>query len=217
MIATAIGRRKRTCSAKKQATGKVGTVLPRASADQGDSLGHGSPEKELPEAPGTFSTGTNFGELKSKREKVDREVERCCQCTRHSTCHCTCEFKERGSTCMNCMCFLQCFNKVDRKPSLATAGSRATLHRFFSTPEKTQEPKPALEAIEDENNGSIQKEDKRGDVITIAPHHEADEEDIVENYPEDSGAVAKAACIETTADKQQKTERTRRNSKRTLR
>ena len=115
------------------------------------------------------------------------------------------------------MCFLQCCNKVDGKPSPATARSRATLHRFFSTPEKTQEPKLALNVLEDEDNESTQKEDERGDVITITPHHEADEKDIVENYPEALGAVAKAACIETTSNKQRKTERTRRNAKRTLR
>ena len=39
--------------------------------------------------------------------------------------------------CMfDCMCFAQCFNKVTGKPSPTTAGSRATLHRFFKMPEK---------------------------------------------------------------------------------
>ena len=107
MIYTAAGRRKRTRVAKKRAAGKVSTVLLRASADQGENLGNGSPEKEQPEAPDTFSTGKSFGELKIKKEKVYRQVERCCPCTRLSTCHRTYECKETGSACTNCMCFLQ--------------------------------------------------------------------------------------------------------------
>ena len=106
---------------------------------------------------------------------------------------------------------------MDGKPSLATEGLTANLHRLFLTPEKTHQPKPALDALEDENNESRQKEDERGEAITIAPNHEVDKEYIVEKYPEDSVAVAKAACIETTADKQKKTNRTIRKAERTFR
>ena len=70
----ATGRRKRTRGAKKRAAGTVATALTRASANQGGGLGHGNPEKEQPESPGTLSTGLKTGELKSKREKVDRGV-----------------------------------------------------------------------------------------------------------------------------------------------
>ena len=101
---TVTGRKKRTRGAKKRAAGKVGAGPLGTASDQGAGLGHGSPEKEQPKAPGTISTGIILGESKSKREKVDREVERCCQCTRHSTCSRTYECRERGSACTNCMC-----------------------------------------------------------------------------------------------------------------
>ena len=66
------------------------------------------------------------------------------------------------------MCFSQCCNKVDRNPSPATAGSRATLHRFFSTPENTHVLKTALNALEDKDNKASKKDDNRGEAIKIA-------------------------------------------------
>ena len=78
---------------------------------------------------------------------------------------------------------------MDRNPSPATAGSRDTLHRLFSTPEKKHQLKPALDALEEENYKSSQKEDERREAITIAPHHKAEKENIVYNNPEDSRAL----------------------------
>ena len=80
---TVRGRRRRTRGVKKQVAGEVATDLTRDSAVQGSGLGYGA---EQPKPPGTPSTGVSTGVSRSKREKVDREVERCCQCTRHSTC-----------------------------------------------------------------------------------------------------------------------------------
>ena len=71
-MATASGGRNRTRGVKKRSAGTVGTALTRASADQGDGLGHGHPEEEHPKAPVTFSTGLKYGYLNIKRGKVDR-------------------------------------------------------------------------------------------------------------------------------------------------
>ena len=130
---TVRGRRKRSTGVKKRGAADVATARDGVLGFQGAGLGHGQGQPKL---PGTQPTGGSTGVLISKREKVDREVERCCQCTRHSTCRRTCACKERGAACLNCMCFAQCCNKVIGKPSLATAGSRATRHRFFEKPEK---------------------------------------------------------------------------------
>ena len=111
--------------------------------------------------PGTHPTGASTGVSGSKREKVDMEVERCCQCTRHSTYRRTCACKEIGTACTNCMCLSQCCNKVTGKPSPATAESRATLHRFFETPEKiTKQVK---------SSDSYQQERETREAIMIAP------------------------------------------------
>ena len=47
------------------------------------------------------------------------------------------------------------------KPFPETAGLRATLNRFFSTPEKTHEPNPAINALEDEDNKASKEVDDR--------------------------------------------------------
>ena len=70
---------------------------------------------------------------------------------------------------MNCMCFSQCCNKVTGKPSPATAGSRATLHRFFETPEKAIK--------EAKRPTSYNEERETGEAITIAPSEDRKEQD----------------------------------------
>ena len=70
---------------------------------------------------------------------------------------------------MNCMCFSQCCNKVIGKPSPATAGSRATLHRFFETPENTTK--------QVKSSDSDQREEETGEAVTIALPVDRIEED----------------------------------------
>ena len=159
-------RRKRTRGAKKQGAVDVATEFTSDSVFQRAGLGHGP---EQPNLPGTHPTGASTGVSGSKREKVDREVERCCQCTRHSTCCRTCACKERGTVCTNCMCFSQCCNKVTGKPSPATAGSRDTLHRFFETPEKTTKQVKISD--------SYQQKREIGETIMIAPSVDRIEQD----------------------------------------
>ena len=50
--------------------------------------------------------------------------------------------------CANLHCLDQCTNKVDRNTSPVTAGLRATLHRFFPTPDRA----PSSNNKEDEDN-----------------------------------------------------------------
>ena len=159
--------------------------------------------------PGTLSTGFHTGELISKREKVDREVKRCCQCTRHSTWRRTCACKDRVTACMNCMCILQRCNKVPGKPS------PATLHRFFITPEKSI-TKPAL-ALAATTKIDLQEEGT-GEAITTAPPKENREDD-GEGVPEDTEVGAKAAPSKEQGDISLfggKTDRQRRKAKRAL-
>ena len=101
------------------------------------------------------------------------------------------------------MCLSQCCNKVDGKPSPATAGSRATLHRFFLTPDKTQEPKSAIDD-EDKDNESRKEEGAIGEAIDNALNQGADEDDKEESEPEDLGTAAKAVCIEEQVENQRR-------------
>ena len=77
---TVRGRRKRSRVVKKLGAAGVATARDGVSGFQRAGLGHG---QEQPKLPGTQPTGASTGVLISKREMVDREVERCCQCTRH--------------------------------------------------------------------------------------------------------------------------------------
>ena len=104
---------------------------------------------------------------------------------------------------------------MEGKPSLATAGSRATLHSIFLTPKKNLLPNPALAQLE-ENQKSGQKEDETGEAIMIASPHE-DEEDAAVKNSEDSKAGAKATSTETSAANERKSERNRRKAERALR
>ena len=90
---------------------------------------------------------------------------------------------ERGTSCTNCMCFSQCCNKLTGKPSPATTGSRATLHRFFETPEKTTK--------EVNRSDSYQQERETGEAIMIAPSVDRIEQD-GPGVPEDSDVGATA-------------------------
>ena len=116
------------------------------------------------------------------------------------------------------MCYLQCCNKVVGKPPPETAGSRGTLHSFFSTLEKSLQPKPAL-ALLKETHKSDQEEEKTGEAIMIGPPDgEGEDEDL--NDPEDLKAGAKATSTETKvaiSRKIEKTERHRRKAERGLR
>ena len=76
-INTVRGRNKRSRGAKKLGAADVDTVRDGVSGFQGAGLGHGQGQPKL---PGTQPTGGSTGVSSSKREKVDREVERCCQC-----------------------------------------------------------------------------------------------------------------------------------------
>ena len=71
---TVRGRRKRSRGVKKLGAADVATVLTSDSGFQRAGLGHG---QEQPKLPGTQPTGASTGFSGSKREKVDREVERC--------------------------------------------------------------------------------------------------------------------------------------------
>ena len=89
------------------------------------------------------------------------------------------------------MCFAQCCNKVTGKPSPATAGSRATLHRFLETPEK---------AIKEAKRPTTYNEDREtGEAIMIAPSV-----DRIEQYgpgvPEDSEVGATAFIASKQSD-----------------
>ena len=67
---------------KKQGAVDVATARTSDTGFQRAGLGHG---QEQPKLSGTQPTGVSTGFSISKREKVDREVERCCQLTRHLT------------------------------------------------------------------------------------------------------------------------------------
>ena len=68
------GRRKRSRGVKKRGAADVATARDGVSGFQRAGLGHGQGQPKL---PGTKPTGSSTGVLTSKREKVDREVERC--------------------------------------------------------------------------------------------------------------------------------------------
>ena len=89
------------------------------------------------------------------------------------------------------MCFSQCCNKVKGKPSPATAGSRATLHRFFETPEK-----PSKEA---RGTSSLNEDRGTGEAITIAPFEDR-EEQVRPGVPDDSEIGAKAPIASKSSD-----------------
>ena len=89
------------------------------------------------------------------------------------------------------MCFSQCCNKVKGKPSPATAGSRATLHRFFETPEKPSKPASGSSSL-NEDRGT-------GGAITIAPFE--DKKELVRpEVPDDSEIGAKALIATKSGD-----------------
>ena len=77
------------------------------------------------------------------------------------------------------------------KPSPATAGSRATLHRFFETPEKTTK--------EVNRSNSYLQERETGEVITIAPSVDRIEQD-GPGVPEDSEVGATAPIASKPSD-----------------
>ena len=80
------------------------------------------------------------------------------------------------------MRYLQCCKKVAGKPSLATAGSRATLHSFFLNPEKSTKPALALQTVTKKLD---LEEEGTGEAITIASPEDKREGDEQSN-PEDT-------------------------------
>ena len=114
------------------------------------------------------------------------------------------------------MCFSQCCNKVTGKPSPATAGSRATLHRFFETPEKpTTKQARELSA----NIDTDIQEEGTGDAIPIALPSEKRYED-GPGVHEDTEVGAKAAILRKQGEISlfdKKEDRQRRKQERVLR
>ena len=67
-------------------------------------------------------------------------------------------------------------NKVDGKPSPAIDGLRATLHPFFPTPEKSQEPK-TVDDEDDEDSERAKEEEARREEIDNSPRDQGCDED----------------------------------------